>query len=945
MLNRATLTVLALATALLLSSFQGSTFCGLNTQDHWGRIVLSACLGFIEGPTTPGQPPYTPGGRSLFEANHGQSDPAFPIIGRGNGFFFFLNNQETVLDLRPANRLLRLSLAGARPGSPLLQPAGTINYFLSPDPSRWITNVQAYDQVGYSNVYNRIDLVYYFKDGLLEHDFRLAPGADPSLIRWRFSGVDRISPDGDAVVLHAGAARLRWAAPVALQAGRRLPVKYHLHADGTLGFRVPNHDPSQPLVIDPVMQYLSYLGRRGGDAAGRSASDPQGNLYFAGASTDAEYPSTPGAATPNTQGFNLTNIVVTKMDPTGSRLLYSTYIGGANNEIAAGVAVDPQGALYITGATDSRDFPTTPNAFQRQPAPPPTSGRPDRGNCFVTKLNPAGSSLAYSTYLSGSERDGCIAIAVDPSGAAVVTGGSESTNFPTTPDVVQSRPRLASTEPGYDVIVSKLTPDGSALLYSTFVGGTGSDTGHGIALDAAGNAYVTGITNSASNFPVSANAFRTAYAGQGGGGMPFPLGDGFLFKLNPTATQLVYSTLLGGSRDDTALAVAVDSAGNAYVAGNTLSRDFPTTPNAYQREWRGEGGQLTLPAGDIFLSKVSPSGTALVFSTLVGGSRDDRAISLALGPDNSVHLVGHTLSTDYPVTPDAAQSANRTTNAQSPVSTGDGFYLQLDPSGSRLLYSTYLGGSADDWLSGISLDSRGTAIVTGGTSSSNLPVTPDAYQRTYFGAVDSLLPAGDILVSRFANVPPLAYANAASYATGAVSPRLITTIVGSGFNAQTRFLFDGTPAEILYVTLTQAAVVVPPSVRNSTTLTVQGLAPLVIPVVPAQPALFTANASGSGPGAILNQDSSLNTAANPARPGEIVVLYGTGDGPGPVVATLAGRPAELLYAGPSPGLTTGLVQINIRVPDGTPPGPQPVSFRVGTAESQRGVTVAIGSPN
>ena len=341
---------------------------------------------------------------------------------------------------------------------------------------------------------------------------------------------------------------------------------------------------------------------------------------------------------------------------------------------------------------------------------------------------------------------------------------------------------------------------------------------------------------------------------------------------------------------------------------------------------------------------LNPSGSALVFSTLLGGSRDDRAISLTLGPDHSVHLVGQTLSTDYPVTPDAAQPTNRTANSQSPVSTGDGFYLQLDPSGSRLLYSTYLGGSADDWLSGISLDSRGTAIVTGGTSSSNLPVTPDAYQRTYFGAVDSLLPAGDILVSRFANIPPLAYANAASYATGAVSPRLITTIVGTGFNAQSRFLFDGTPAEILYVTLTQAAVVVPPSVRNSTTLTVQGLAPLVIPVVPAQPALFTANASGSGPGAILNQDSSLNSSSNPARPGDIVVLYGTGDGPGPVVATIAGRPAEVLYAGPSPGLTAGLVQINVRVPDATPQGPQPVAFRVGTAESQRGVTVAIATP-
>lgn len=943
MLNRATLTVFTLAAALLISSSSGGLFCGTNSGDYWVNAFTAACLGFLEGPS-PSPPIYTPGG-SRFEANQGQSDSAYPILGRGDGFFFFLNDQETVLDLRPANRLVRLSLAGARNGSLELKAAGKINYFLGPDPARWITGVQAYEQAGYNGVYDGIDLVYYFKDGLLEHDFRVAPGADPAQIRWRFSGLDHIAADGDAVVFHAGSARVRWAAPIAFQGNRRLPVKYHLHPDGTLGFRVQNHDRSQPLVIDPVMQYLTYLGRRGGDAAGRSALDAQGNIYFAGASTDGEYPTTPGAATPNPRGFNVTNIVVTKMDPTGSRILYSTYIGGGNNELAAGVAVDPTGALYVTGATDSSDFPTTANAFQRQPAAPPSTGRPDRGNCFVTKLNPAGSQLAYSTYLSGSERDGCIAIAVDAAGSAVVTGGSESQNYPTTADAFQPRLRLGGGEPRYDVIVTKLTPDGSGLVYSTFAGGAGSETGHGIALDQAGNAYVTGITNSSNGFPVTNGAFRTNYAGHGGGVLPFPLGDAFLFKLNPTGAQLVYSTLLGGSRDDAAFAVAVDSTGNAYVAGNTLSRDFPTTTGAYQREWRGEGGQIAFPAGDIFVTKVNPTGSALVYSTLAGGTRDDRAISLALGADNSVHLVGHTLSTDYPVTPDAAQSTNRTSVQPSVKSTGDGFYLQLDAAGAKLLYSTYLGGAGEDWLSGISVDSRGAAVVTGGTSSANLAVTPDAYQRTYFGAVESLLPAGDIVIGRFANTPPLAYANAASYATGAVSPRLITIIAGTGFNAQTRFLFDGTPAEILYVTPAQAGIVVPPSVRNSTTLTVQGQAPLVIPVVPAQPALFTANSSGTGPGAILNQDSSLNTTANPARPGEIVILYGTGDGPGPVIATIAGRPAEVLYAGPSQGLTTGLVQINIRVPDATPPGPQPVAIRVGTAESQRGVTVAIGAGN
>ncbi|OYW09495.1 MAG: hypothetical protein B7X34_06650 [Acidobacteriia bacterium 12-62-4] len=187
----------------------------------------------------------------------------------------------------------------------------------------------------------------------------------------------------------------------------------------------------------------------------------------------------------------------------------------------------------------------------------------------------------------------------------------------------------------------------------------------------------------------------------------------------------------------------------------------------------------------------------------------------------------------------------------------------------------------------------------------------------------------------------MAYANAASYATGAVAPRLITTLVGSGFTPQSRFIFDGVAAEVLYSTPNQASVVVPAGVRNPTTLVVDNQPPVIIPVVPAQPALFTANSAGTGPGAILNQDASLNTAANAARPGEIVVLYGTGDGPGPVQATVAGRSAEVLYAGPSAGLTTGLVQVNIRVPAGTPAGAQPVTIRVGAASSQPGVTVAI----
>jgi uncharacterized protein (TIGR03437 family) len=936
MLHRANLTVLALAACLFLSSNTCQYTFG---QGALLNQAISECLQLPLSPTTPIPPPYTPGGAGRFEANHGQADDRYPLLGRGPGYFLYLNAHETILDLRPAQRVIRLTLDGAAAGAPLLEPEGEVNYFLGAEPSAWLTNVPTYREVGYRGVYPGVDLVYYRKDGHLEHDFRLAAGADPARIRWRFSGVDRVTPDGEGLLLVAGAARMRWHAPLALQGTRRIPVRYQIHPDGAVGFALGAYDRTQPLVIDPVMEYLTYLGQRGGEVAGRSTVDPQGNIILTGATTDPVYPVTPGAPLTNPQGFRPANILISKFDPTGTRLLASTYIGGGDAEMAAAVSTDAAGNLYVTGATNSPDWPTTANAFQRRPATM-EPGKTDPGNCFVVKLNPSASALLYSTFLSGNQTDGCIALAVDAAGHAYVTGGSDSPNFPTSPGAYQARPRLGSAQVRYDVFVAKLVADGSALSYSTFVGGSGSETGHGIAIDAAGHAYVTGVTNSP-NFPTTAGALRSTLAGSGGSPLFYPIGDAFAFKLNPTGSELLYSTYLGGARDDSGLAIAVDSSGSAYIAGNTLSRDFPVTTGALQRDWRGEGGNAGLPAGDAFVAKLNPAGTALVYSTLLGGARDDRAVSLALGTGNTLHIAGHTLSTDFPVSADAAQATQRSTNLTAPLQTGDGFYAHLNAEGNRLLYSTYLGGADNDWLSGIAVAPSGAVVVTGNTTSANLAVSANAFQRTFFGGDAQWNPAGDLLIARFNNPPAIAYANAASYATGAVAPRLITTLVGTGFTAQSRFVFDGVPAEVLYSTPTQAAVVVPAGVRNPTTLVVDNQPPVVIPVVPAQPALFTANASGSGPGAILNQDSSLNTAANAARPGEIVVLYGTGDGPGPVQATVAGRPAEVLYAGPSAGLTIGLVQVNIRVPAETPAGAQPVTIRVGAASSQSGVTVAI----
>jgi uncharacterized protein (TIGR03437 family) len=678
--------------------------------------------------------------------------------------------------------------------------------------------------------------------------------------------------------------------------------------------------------------------------------------------------------------------VISKLSADGKQLIYSTYFGGANSEMVTGVAVDGQGNAYVTGVTESSDFPTTAGSFRR--TAPGTVQAGDTANCFVTKLNASGSAIAYSTYLGGSAKDGCTAIAVDAGGSAYVTGGSDSTDFPTTPDVFQSRFRLSAGPPGYDVIVAKLNPAGSALTFATFVGGTGTDAGIGIAVDSTG-VYMAGVTNSSTNWPVTQGAAQTAFGGTAQNNLFYGVGDGFVLKLRPDGTGLIYNTLLGGRADDAAFGISVDAQGNAYVAGNTMSSNFPVTASAAQRTWRGAGGEPRLPAGDAFVTKINPAGTQFVYSTLLGGALDDRALNVGVAGDGTAWVVGHTHSTDFPVTADATQLRNRTVQETGEVKAGDGFVAQLSADGSRVAYATYLGGKSGDFLTGLSLLGNGSFVVTGTTDSDDLAVAGDPFQSQFYGELKSFIPLGDLFFARFnessAPAPTVAaVVNAASYAGGGVSPGMIVTLAGTGIGPDTlagaavvngalattisgtRVLFDGVPAPIVYVSSRQSSVVVPYSVagKGSVPMVVeyqgQRSAPLTVRVVETGPGLFSANASGTGPGAFLNQDGSVNTASNAAARGSVVILYGTGEGqtnppgqdgrlvgtplPAPVAGvqvTIGGQRADVLYAGGAPGLTAGLFQLNVVVPPQVQTGNQPVVIRVGNNESQRGVTIAI----
>jgi hypothetical protein len=399
-------------------------------------------------------------------------------------------------------------------------------------------------------------------------------------------------------------------------------------------------------------------------------------------------------------------------------LSYSTYLGGSNFDRGFGIAVDASGSAYVTGVTTSSNFPTTAGAFQ-------TSNH-GYAEAFVTKLNTAGSALVYSTYLGGSGGDIGDGIAVDASGSAYVTGYTRSTDFPTTAGAFQTTKRGG----GYNAFVTKLNAAGSALVYSTYLGGSGGlngDSGNGLAVDAAGSAYVTGRTAS-TDFPTTAGAFQTTKRGGSG------TYNAFVTKLNAAGMALAYSTYLGGSGadyGDTGYGIAVDTSGSAYVTGTTSSTDFPTTAGAFQTTNHGVYG-----ADNAFVTKVNAGGSALVYSTYLGGSAGENGAGIAVDASGSAYVIGTTGSTDFPTTAGAFQTINHCPSPGLDGGGGNGFVTKLNAAGTALAYSTYLGGSGNygcsygDSAVGIAVDASGNAYVTGTTFSTDFPTTPGAFQTT-----------------------------------------------------------------------------------------------------------------------------------------------------------------------------------------------------------------------
>jgi uncharacterized repeat protein (TIGR01451 family) len=465
--------------------------------------------------------------------------------------------------------------------------------------------------------------------------------------------------------------------------------------------RVPAHMAArqvrvadQDSAVSPVIDASTFLGGDGGDEIDGIAVDSAGNVYVAGTTNSGNLPVTSAAFQKTTSGTR-DHVFVAKLNPAGTAILYLTYLGGSGSEQATAIAVDASGSAYVVGTTDSRDFPVTPGAAQTQ-----FGGAGILGDAFITKLDPTGSHLLYSTYLGGSGDEAAAAVAIDATGDVFVAGSTRSANFPVTPGAFQTKYSGGGNVSGSggDGFVAELDPSGSTLLYSTYIGGSKEDTVLAIALAPNGETVVAGGTNS-SNFPVTLGALQKQFGGSAGD--VDTEGDAFIAELNPLGTGLIFSTFLGGAGADVASSVELDSLGNICVQGNTSSRNFPL----YQPVQAVLAGKT-----DGFLSKLNPAGTILLYSTYFGGSDTD-SVSGTVDPSGFAYVSGSSSSANFPLL-----------NAFQPFfGNSDAVIAKFDPNGA-LLYSTYLGGGDSDFGGPIARDSSGTIWVGGSTFSQNFPV-------------------------------------------------------------------------------------------------------------------------------------------------------------------------------------------------------------------------------
>lgn len=640
-----------------------------------------------------------------FEENRGQFHEAVRFRRNAGGYQLYLTPSERVVAI-PAEGAsaraiaLRMRFLDSNPGAEITgaEPlAARSHYLAGRDPAKWRSHVRNFAAVRYHGIYPGIDEVYRAAAGGLEYDLHVTAGADPAAVRFAIEGAERaeLTPDGDLVLHTEGGGRFIHRKPVAFQEidgeRRAVTASYRRISEREFGFEVADYDSSRTLVIDPVLVYSTLVGGRFGDTWAKGVALSRcGEIYITGHTQSTEFPTTAGAfdtvGDPSSfMGF------VSKLNPSGTGLMYSTYLTGvtrnpntgSNGQISEpqAIALDATGHAYVAGATEAEDFPTTP--FSWMPA------RPQDESAFVAKLNSDGSGLIYSTYVPVGY---LTSIAVDASNNAYFAGSG---------------------------IVWKLNPQGTAPLWQSNVA-VGAENILGIAVDAAGSAFVVGSTSNGALAPTPGVLQPTRPNSS-------PRTAAWIAKLRPDGSlPPVYATYIGTTRDSVASAVALDAQGNAYVTGYSQPDTVPGYTGAYtmfSNDSRLVGGFYG------FVTKVDPNGTQLGFYTSFGGTQcsgncfnaDTTPRAIALAPDGSIWFAG-------------GSSSNQLTLKRQLYSSGLAFAAKLGPSGTTLDFSTFLDGVAtgfyDSQIVGIQVDSTGAAYIAGSTTRPDFPTTAGAFQAT-----------------------------------------------------------------------------------------------------------------------------------------------------------------------------------------------------------------------
>lgn len=600
---------------------------------------------------------------------------------------------------------MTLQNANRNPGKIGIEKSnGYYNYLLGKDRSKWADHVGLYGEAIVKDIYEGIDVRYYYENGQIRYDYIVQPGADVSRIRMAFAGVEQPFVNRDVeLAFNTRFGEVKQAGLYSYQVidGRKEKVesRFRKNRDGAISFEVDHYNKELPLIIDPLI-YSTFIGGTNGSETGNSlAVDASGNAYITGTTYSSDFPMTPGAYDYSVYN-GYADLFVTKLNSTGSQLVYSTFIGGTYQDEGVSIAVDETGCAYITGFTESFDYPTTAGAFDQT-----LNNVSDcqNGYCyfdiFVTKFNSTGSALVYSTLMGGGANQAPTSISVDGAHNIYITGNTNSSDFPVTPGSFD----VTYGGVDYDVFVVKLNNTGSALLYSTFLGG---GYAFSITSDANGNAYVTGYTYFP-EYPITPGAFDATLEG----------GDAFVTKLNSAGSGLVYSTFIGGTSVEMGRSIAIDQTGNAYITGHTTSVDFPVTPGAYDGLLNGDE--------DVFVTKLNSNGSSLIFSSFLGGGSIEEARSLSIDGSGNTYVTGVVYAvgfSDFPVTP---QTFDATSNGEYDV-----FVSMFNSTGSALLYSTFLGGSSMDDGNAIVAGTNGQVYVAGTTTSANYPTSPGAYDQT-----------------------------------------------------------------------------------------------------------------------------------------------------------------------------------------------------------------------